>query len=62
MIDIAVTTPSGDLYGDVSLYRHEGSDEWWSIHYGPRDEVLARMDALVAVFLAARAEVEQWPR
>ena len=53
---VEVTAP-GKHYGYVSL-PHQ-CDEW-TIGYGPKSEVLARVDLLIADLQSARIEVETW--
>jgi hypothetical protein len=49
----------GRGYGSVDL-PHQ-CDEW-TIGYGPKAEVIARMDMLIVDLQAARVEVEEWER
>ena len=55
---VEVTAP-GKHYGYVSL-PHQ-CDEW-TIGYGPRESVLARIDQLIADLHTAKSDVLNWER
>lgn len=56
---VEVDAPLDRLHGQVFL-PHQ-CDEW-TIGYGPKSEVLARIDLLIADLQSARTEVEAWER
>jgi hypothetical protein len=56
---VCSTAPFSDRYGEVALpHQCDG----WTIGYGPRETVLARIDQLIADLHAAKSNVLNWER